>query len=57
MTPTGQDAGSRVAFIEFEASSLNSGSVPIEVGWVLADGTGESHLICPAPGWTDWFPA
>lgn len=47
----------RVAFIDLEASSLNSGSVPIEVGWVLADGTGESHLIRPALGWTDWSSA
>lgn len=42
------------AFLDFEASSLSDGSYPIEAGWVLEDGTGEAHLIRPAPGWTDW---
>lgn len=41
-------------FLDFEASSLNKDSYPVEVGWVLEDGTGEAHLIRPAPGWTDW---
>lgn len=41
-------------FLDFEASSLSKVSYPIEVGWVHEDGTGESHLIRPAPGWTDW---
>jgi hypothetical protein len=41
-------------FLDFEASSLNKQSYPIEVGWVLEDGTGEGHLIRPAPAWTDW---
>lgn len=42
------------AFIDFEASSLSDDSYPIEVGWVFEDGSGEDHLIRPAPGWTDW---
>jgi hypothetical protein len=36
------------------ASSLAKLSYPIEVAWVFEDGTGESHLIHPAVGWTDW---
>ena len=47
---------SRIAFLDFEASSLGKASYPIEVAWVLADGTGESFLIRPAPAWTDWAP-
>ncbi len=43
-----------LVFLDFEASSLNKQSYPIEVGWVFEDGTGESHLIRPAAGWTDW---
>jgi len=41
-------------FLDFEASSLSKESYPIEVGWVHEDGGGESHLIRPAPGWTEW---
>ncbi|WP_182087326.1 transcriptional regulator [Aureimonas sp. ME7] len=41
-------------FLNFEASSLAKGSYPIEVAWVFEDGAGESHLIRPADGWTDW---
>ena len=40
--------------LDFEASSLSKRSYPIEVGWVAEDGTGEAHLIRPAPDWTDW---
>jgi hypothetical protein len=43
-------------FLDFEASSLGDHSYPIEVGWVLEDGSPESHLIRPARGWTDWDP-
>lgn len=44
------------AFLDFEASSLTSGSYPIEVAWSLADGSIESYLISPAgiESWTDW---
>jgi hypothetical protein len=41
-------------FLDFEASSLNDDSFPIEVGWVFEDGREEAHLIRPAPAWTDW---
>jgi hypothetical protein len=41
-------------FLDFEASSLDSGSFPIEIGWVDQAGHGESYLICPETDWTDW---
>lgn len=44
-------------FLDFEASSLSRDSYPIEVAWVFEDGRGESHLIRPAPDWTDWSAA
>lgn len=43
-----------VVFLDFEASSLGKESYPIEVGWIFASGQEESHLIRPAPAWTDW---
>jgi len=47
---------SRIAFLDFEASSLGKTSYPIEVAWVFSDGASESFLIRPAPAWTDWAP-
>lgn len=41
-------------FLDFEASSLGRNGFPVEVGWVREDGRGESHLIRPAPGWSEW---
>ena len=41
-------------FLDFEASSLADRSHPIEVAWVFQNGRSESHLIVPAPNWTDW---
>jgi hypothetical protein len=41
-------------FLDFEASSLADDSYPIEVGWVFEDGRTQTHLIKPAPDWTDW---
>lgn len=41
-------------FLDFEASSLAKKSYPIEVAWIFEDGRSESHLIRPAPDWTDW---
>jgi hypothetical protein len=41
-------------FLDFEASSLRKNGYPVEVGWVFEDGVSESHLIRPAPGWSDW---
>lgn len=46
----------RIAFLDFEASSLARTSYPIEVAWVFPEGGSESFLIRPAPGWTDWAP-
>lgn len=43
-----------VVFLDFEASSLNQGSYPIETGWTNAGGEPESYLIAPAAEWTDW---
>lgn len=45
-----------LAFLDFEASSLAKRSYPIEVAWVFEDGREESHLVRPAPDWTDWDP-
>ncbi|QNA83791.1 transcriptional regulator [Sphingomonas sp. So64.6b] len=42
-----------LVFLDFEASSLAKRSYPIEVAWVFANGRSESHLIMPAPDWTD----
>lgn len=41
-------------FLDFEASSLADRSYPVDVAWVFQDGRSESHLIVPAPSWTDW---
>jgi len=43
-------------FIDFEASSLNMDSYPIEVAWSLEDGSIESHLINihEIKSWRDW---
>jgi hypothetical protein len=41
-------------FLDFEASSLAKQGYPIEIGWVFEDGAGETHLIRPAPQWTEW---
>jgi hypothetical protein len=43
-----------IAFLDFEASSLGKHGYPIEIAWVFANGEEESHLIRPAPTWTDW---
>jgi len=43
-------------FIDFEASSLNDDSYPIEVAWNDPDGTITSILIKPHWSWTDWDP-
>jgi hypothetical protein len=45
-----------IVFLDFEASSLGKEGYPIEVAWVFASGGEESHLIRPAPSWTDWDP-
>lgn len=43
-----------IVFLDFEASSLGKRGFPVEVGWAAEDGSEESHLIRPAPGWDDW---
>lgn len=44
-----------IVFLDFEASSLNSGSFPVEIGWCSHDlSRGWSSLIRPCRGWTDW---
>ena len=43
-----------LAFIDFEASSLNKDSYPVEVAWVFEDGRSEEFLLRPAPGWVEW---
>ena len=45
----------RPLFMDFEASGLDTRqSYPIEVAWSNADGSIESYLIRPEPGWTYW---
>ncbi|MBF9197164.1 transcriptional regulator [Microvirga terrestris] len=46
----------KIAFLDFEASSLGKEGYPIEVAWVLSSGEEESHLIRPDRTWTDWDP-
>jgi hypothetical protein len=41
-------------FVDFEASSLEPGSYPIEIGWVNTKGHGESYLIQPHWTWHGW---
>jgi hypothetical protein len=45
----------RFVILDVEASGLDG--YPIEVGWCNERGALESHLICPAPGWTGWSKA
>ncbi len=45
------------AFIDFEASSLGRHGYPIEVAWVLENGTAETFLVRPLEEWTDWDSA
>lgn len=43
--------------IDLEASGFGKGSYPIEVGFVLPDGSSQCLLIQPDAGWTHWDPA
>ena len=54
LSPKPPDPAPSPAFIDFEASSLGKKGYPIEVAWAMDTGAEESHLIRPAPGWTDW---
>lgn len=42
------------AVLDFEASGFGRDSYPVEVGYVLPDGTTYCSLIRPAPHWTHW---
>jgi len=42
------------AVLDVEASGFGAGSYPIEVGFVLPDGSSYCTLIRPAPEWTHW---
>jgi len=44
------------AFLDIEASGFGRHSYPIEVGYVLPDGSSFCSLIRPAPHWTHWDP-
>jgi DNA polymerase III epsilon subunit-like protein len=44
-------------FLDFEASSLDAGSYPIEIAWVDEDGQSESYLIQPHSSWHGWSAA
>jgi len=44
------------AFLDIEASGFGRNSYPIEVGYVLPDGSSFCSLIRPAPHWTHWDP-
>jgi hypothetical protein len=41
-------------FMDFEASSLNKDSYPIEVAWSDEQGRVESYFIKPEISWNDW---
>lgn len=45
------------AVLDIEASGFGRDSYPVEVGFVLADGSTYCTLIRPAPEWTHWDPA
>lgn len=40
--------------IDIEASGFGAGSYPIEIGFVLSDGSPTCFLIKPLEGWTHW---
>ena len=42
------------AILDIEASGFGRASYPIEVGYILGDGTSFCTLIRPAPTWTHW---
>lgn len=45
------------AILDIEASGFGRHSYPIEVGYVLPDGSSFCSLIRPAAHWTHWDPA
>jgi len=54
--PTGPNPMPDWIVIDFEASSLNDGSYPIEFGYCDLEMNSGGFLIRPKPEWTDWHP-
>ncbi|MTH95267.1 hypothetical protein [Roseibium sp. RKSG952] len=54
--PTGPNPKPGWIVIDFEASSLNDGSYPIELGYCDLDMNSGGFLIKPKPEWADWHP-
>jgi hypothetical protein len=50
-------SASAPAILDVEASGFGRGGYPIEVGFVLGDGSAYCTLIRPVAGWTHWDPA
>jgi hypothetical protein len=45
------------AILDVEASGFGRGSYPVEVGYVLEEGSSQCMLVRPAPDWDHWSPA
>ncbi len=46
----------RRCVLDIEASGFGRHSYPIEIGWVLPDGSARCTLVRPAVPWTHWDP-
>lgn len=44
------------AFLDVEASGFGRASYPVEIGFVLPDGSSWCTLVRPEPDWTHWDP-
>jgi hypothetical protein len=56
LLPTHEKAFVAPAVLDIEASGFGRDSYPVEVGFVLADGSTYCTLIRPAPEWKHWDP-
>jgi hypothetical protein len=56
LSPSTEKAFEAPAVLDIEASGFGRDSYPVEVGFVLADGSTYCTLIRPAPEWTHWDP-
>jgi hypothetical protein len=54
--PAEETAFEPPAVLDIEASGFGRDSYPVEVGFVLPDGSTFCTLIRPAPDWTHWDP-
>jgi len=54
MTDSDATQASLPCVLDIEASGFGRGSYPIEIGFVLPDGTAYCTLIAPDAGWTHW---